>query len=72
VFPTPFDEELVIEGASIGSQFDIVDVAGSVNFTGVVDQQRQRIATTHLSTGLYTLRVRERNGSLTTKKLLRR
>jgi hypothetical protein len=37
-----------------------------------VDQQRQRISTAHLSAGLYTLRVREQDGSLTTKKLLRR
>ena len=72
VFPTPCDDELVIEGAGIGAQFDVADVAGSVILSGAVDQQRQRISTAHLSAGLYTLRVREQDGSLTTKKLLRR
>jgi hypothetical protein len=72
VYPTPFDDDFIIEGAGVGAQFDVMDVAGSVIFAGVVDQQRQRISAQHLSTGLYTLRVRELDGSLTTKKLLRR
>lgn len=72
VFPIPFDDVLVIEGAGIGAQFDVADVAGSVIFSGVVDQVHQRVSTSHLSAGLYTLRVRELDGSVTTKKLLRR
>lgn len=72
IFPTPCDDELVIEGAGIGAQFEVVDVAGSVIFSGAVEHQRQRMSTAHLSAGLYTLHVRERDGSMTTKKLLRR
>lgn len=72
LYPVPFDEELIVEGASIGSIFNVVDVSGSVIFTGTIDQQRQIIRTAELPTGMYALQLRNHDGSVVTRKLLRR
>ena len=72
LYPIPCDEELVIEGATIGSHFNIVDVSGSVISTGTVDHERQLIRTEALSTGMYMLQMHNLDGTVETRKLLRR
>ena len=72
LYPIPFEDELFIEGATLGSHFNVVDVSGSVIFTGTIDQQRQIIRTAELPTGMYALQLQKIDGSVVTRKLLRR
>lgn len=72
LYPIPFDNELFIEGATIGSHFNVVDVSGSVIFAGMIEQQRQMISTATLPAGMYVLQLHNLDGSVETRKLLRR
>lgn len=72
LYPIPFGDELIIDGATIGSHFNVVDVSGSVIFTGTVDQQQQILHTAALPTGMYVLQLRDLDGNVITRKLLRR
>jgi hypothetical protein len=72
LYPNPFEDELILEGANLGSHFNVVDVSGSVIFTGIIDQQRQMIRTAELPTGMYALQLQNIDGSVVTRKLLRR
>lgn len=72
LYPNPCDEEFVIDGASLGSTYDIVNVAGNVITSGVVDRSKQYVSSADVAPGLYILRLRSTDGSVTMKKLLRK
>lgn len=72
VYPVPFDDEFIIDGVEAGTHFELVDVSGSVIFNGVVENEKHTVSARTLPIGLYLLQLRHVDGSITTKKLLRR
>lgn len=72
VYPIPFNDEFIIDGVQSGTHFDLVDVSGSVIFHGVVENDKHVVSASTLPVGLYVLQLRNADGSITSKKLLRR
>ena len=72
LYPNPFDEQFMIDGASVGASYDIVNVAGTTVASGVVERTRHVVSTADVAPGLYILRLRGTDGSVTMKKLLRK
>jgi choice-of-anchor B domain-containing protein len=59
VYPNPFQHNIVVEGLSVGEEYQIRDALGKVILSGQVTQELFEINTSKLNTGVYFLMYRE-------------